>query len=283
MSSSLFGALNCCLLSPHGCPFAVGSEFFNLLMFHLHVFYPYLEDSFGLTINQFIVHPHVPGRLSLIRQVNSFKGGLDPNLSPADDSAGGPGEGPGGGGQGRAKGGPGSCQGASFSSFTTSWPRSRSRPTRRILAASAEHGSETSFRMRSPIINPTFWCFAHFSPKKRKEIGWSEIFLPPFTMVYHICRWSWYDMGTRFSSESVQMLPDHERWPSPSDWFHRWWCKASPGWTANQAILMLKMNTRHLIHLFIYLFICSKMQQYHAISMYSISIYIHYVFVNWVL
>ena len=120
MSSSLFGALNCCLLSPHGCPFAVGSEFFNLLMFHLHVFYPYLEDSFGLTINQFIVHPHVPGRLSLIRQVNSFKGGLDPNLSPADDSAGGPGEGARGGGQGRAKGGPGSCQGASFSSFTTS-------------------------------------------------------------------------------------------------------------------------------------------------------------------
>ena len=97
MSSSPFGALNCCLLSPHGCRFAVGSEFFNLLMFHLHVLYPYLEDSFGLTINQFIVHPHVPGRLSLIRQVNSFKGGLDPNLSPADDSAGGPGGGPGAG------------------------------------------------------------------------------------------------------------------------------------------------------------------------------------------
>jgi hypothetical protein len=72
-------------------------------MFHLHVFYPYLEDSFGLTINQFIVHPHVPGRLSLIRQVNSFKGGLDPNLSPADDSAGGPGEGARGGGQGGHK------------------------------------------------------------------------------------------------------------------------------------------------------------------------------------
>ena len=209
MSSSPFGALNCCLLSPHGCPFTVGSEFLNLLMFHLHVLYPYLEDSFGLTINQFIV---------LMSQVacawsaksTASKEAWTPTsaqLMTQQRGQGGP-----GGGQGGARGGPGGGPGGGQGGAkggTRELPRCFFQFLHNLLTTVKVTANKEDPRGKrwawvqnivsnaKPNHKPNFLMFCPFSPPKEERLGEVRFFLLRFTVVYHICRWSWYAMGTR--------------------------------------------------------------------------------------